>query len=116
MRFLLFIKSLINSRTAQILVLSNLFLLFYALIDRGNLITPFHFHYESILIKILAIINLPALFSAGIIVTILFTMLSIANDLPSQYIQYLIAVLCASGQWALIGYWVEAILKRRLHK
>lgn len=133
-----FIKRIFFNRTAQFFVGTQWILLVLAIVSRYNNLGTLsgftgHIYHEPILVSILAIINLPALFLMLIvlfllmgILSLLFGLLSLVsaqccfNDLFSnirdEYTAIpfvIIFLLCVSFQWALIGYGVDQLFKRK---
>ena len=112
---LAFIKRLASSKLGQILALVHLILVVYALADRGS--STFHFHYESILLKILFILDLPVLIFFSVIA---FPFKSQTTYLAAFWWGYLIGgalmLFCASIQWWLIGYWLERLIRDKTFK
>lgn len=117
MRLLRFFRRVFTSRLALALVFLNLVLCVYALINRPPV--DVDIAYESWLFIILTILNLPSLFFS-LVPTFLFAYIFISlgyTNPPNKFVQDWLPILfffiCASFQWALIGYGIDEFLERR---
>jgi hypothetical protein len=73
---------------------------------------PFHWHYESALMKVISVLDLPA----GFISSILYAPVSYLNPNicvhTASWIEAVLLLLCASAQWLLLGFILERLLFR----
>lgn len=117
MRLLRFLRRVFTSRLALALVSLNLVLCLYVLVNRPPV--DVDFGYESWLFTILFIINLPASvislvpWGLGVYIFILAGYEEMLSGFARNLFQVFVALLCASLQWALIGYGIEKLLQRR---
>lgn len=99
------IKIFFTNRLGLALVFFNLFLALWGISEKGEDYDKFHFYYEPIPIKILAIINLPALIASDFLTKLV---LSPPKSQSSLYIignfEMLHIVIFSIFQWLLIGY------------
>jgi len=99
------IKFFFTNRLGLALVFFNLFLAIWGIFEKGENYDIFHFYYEPIPIKIITIINLPALFAAGILTELVlsppksgWSFVTIGN------FEMLHIVIFSIFQWLSIGY------------
>ena len=116
--FLAFTKRLASSRLGQILFVFNLTLAIYALAQRGFFSDQaFHFHYESLLLKSLFLLNLPSLVVASIITSPLTQNGSyLATYWWASWVSGVVSFIIISMQWWLIGYWLEHLIQDKTFK
>ena len=79
------------------------------------MITPsgFHFYNESLLLKILLILNFPALLISGVVlIPFVFLELNLMPENSNIWLQLVIFSLCSTVQWAMLGYWLNKFLSR----
>ncbi len=113
-----FAKNVAISRTGQIFFGVHLILLMTALIQKlttQQQIYPEHFFYEHRLFAYLYLANLPATILTGLLCTPIF----ISFDLDKNYLRELLWILIYVGwqtQWAIIGYWIEKLFRRKREK
>lgn len=117
MKLLRFFRRVLISRLALALVFLNLILCIYAFVDRPP--ENIDIRYESWLFIILTILNLPSIFFSLIpwfLFAAIYSFLGY-SDPPNKFVKdgvpILIMLICASFQWALIGYGIDKLLQRR---
>lgn len=105
-------KRVIASRIGQVLFALHTILVIYAYASRGSQ-SPIHFHYESLLLKVLIVLNLPSLLVAALIGVPFAYLKSFSPTLEwLQTVIDAIGFICISTQWWLLGYWTERIVWR----
>lgn len=102
------LKDLAASRVGLLLVVINFLLLLYCYHERDRKSEPFHYFYESTLLKILIFINVPPF----LFVSIPFWEMGFTEDVGEKYLiiklTYFISLfLAVIFQWLLIGYIIE---------
>lgn len=117
MRLLRFFRKIFTSRVALALMFLNLVLCVYALNNRPPV--DVDIAYESWLFIILTILNLPSLFFS-LVPTFLFAYIFISlgyTNPPNKFVQDWLPILfffiCALFQWALVGYGIEKLFRRK---
>ena len=90
-------------------------LVVYAFTERGSVFNrPIHFHYESVWMKALITLDLPALIIASVIVSpIAHEKSPLAVFWWAPLLAEGIAFLCASLQWWLAGYLIVRLFRRK---
>lgn len=76
---------------------------------------PFHFHYESIGLKVLMILDIPAVFSLiplGIVLSPL-SWIHRPNAYEASYLEALLALFAATVQWLIVGRKCEQAMSHR---
>lgn len=104
----IFIKDFVSSRVGLLLAAINFTLLFYCYYERDWKSEPFHYFYESTLLKVLLFLNAPPF----LFVTVLFSELGLTGENGEKILIFKIfyfssLFLAATFQWLLIGYIIE---------
>ena len=116
MSFLLIqIKNFFTNRIGVGLVFVNLFLALWGIIEKGGVYSSFHFYYEPIQIKILAIANLPIIALAESISRMFYPL----PDSNSKFVkiddfEMSLIVMFSILQWLLFGYLCNLIFPKKL--
>lgn len=103
-----FLKDLAVSRIGLLLVVTNFILLLYCYHEKDWKSEPFHYFYESTLLKILIFINAPSF----LLVSIPFWEMRFTEDVGERYLiiklMYFASLfLAVTFQWLLVGYIIE---------
>lgn len=69
---------------------------------------PFHYHYESALLKTLLVLDSPSIIPASLLIVPIEGMFSFY---AGSWVAALILLFFSSAQWWLIGYWIECIAR-----
>ena len=77
---------------------------------------PFHFVYESMYLRLLFLVDLPAMLAQLPLIAVLYPLHAVVH--PSlrtrSYISAALLLVFATGQWMAMGYWIESRNARRL--
>lgn len=102
--WIIFKEEFLN-KSVVITVTAHWTLVVIAFLFRGDLRWPFHFYYESILLKIITLLDFPALTVAetmGFPVSVSITESAISNVVGT--------IIVVTLQWIVIGYLIGKIL------
>ena len=128
-----FVRSCVRSRVAWVLVclhaswfliaIANMFPPAHWLgdfLDKGGWSSailfagrPFHFHYESRVMKILVLVDFPSLLGALPIGLLISPLMSHAGSFIGSYVGAIIELMTASCQWLAMGFAIERRLESR---
>lgn len=117
MKFLLIqTKHFLTNRTGLSCVFANLFLIVWGVFFIGDDFHTFHLTYEPLPIKIVILLNIPAMIAAGIIEALFFpspqrmqsTLIEISN------LTIVLNSICSIFQWLTIGYFCELVFRKKL--
>jgi len=103
-----FLKDLASSRVGLLLAVLNFTLLFYCYYERDWKSEPFHYFYESNLLKVIMFLNAPPF----LFVSVPFWELGFTEAVGERFliikVLYFVSLLLAiTFQWLLIGYIIE---------
>ena len=108
-----FIWRLIFGRVSRILLPIHWILFGYCYFERGS--DPFHFQYESLLLRILLVLDFPSLYLVTLIGNSLtYEDWGLSSLWWKRWAINTLAVIVISIQWGLIGYVIERIGDRLL--
>lgn len=108
-------KTLFLNRFGLTGLAANTFLLLWGVFDRGFGDRSFHFYYDPLPIKILTVVNLPALAAADSLNAAVFPATALASSMLTisnfHFAAFLFFCVC---QWVLIGGLLQFITARKL--
>lgn len=94
-----------TNKVGILLVLINFILALLGSFLKGFTYNSFHFHYEPLPIKILILLNLPAIFIESFIYQIFFKPIDTQKfGVVISGCEFITIVICSIFQWLLIGY------------
>ena len=123
----IFVRRVAASRLGQFLVVAHLLFIVYDFAqkpaatysDTPCVVEPssaafiagrnYHWHYESNLLKIVSLLDFPALVLVGLASTVLFPLKLCA--FTTSWVEAILALTFASIQWLLVGFIVEAVFQ-----
>jgi len=112
-------KRLMVSRLGIFLTITNLALSVYAYFQEASLghISSFHLAHETLLVKFLVVLNLPAIIALSIILhPFSYWIEYISHYWWGQMIGIFLFVIFTSFQWILVGFMTERFLRPRKQK
>lgn len=109
-------KLFLTNRIGLSCVFVNLFLIVWGVFFIGDDLHTFHFTYEPLPIKLVVMLNIPAIIAAGTIEALFFpsppraqsTLIEISN------LTIILNSMCSIFQWLTIGYFCELIFRKKL--
>jgi hypothetical protein len=113
MRFLLsHLKVFFTNRIGAVFVFTNLILAVWGLSEKGWDYESFHFYYEPLAIKIITILNLPAIFIAELIYEWLYSPPKFGSTMVRIYdFEMFLTVVFSIFQWLLFGYFLNWLFR-----
>ncbi len=102
------LKGFFANRNGLVLVFANFLLAILGIRDKGWNFSGFHWFYEPLEIKILTLINIPAIFIAQFFYELFFTRPQLSSSLITIYnVEMMLIVLFSNLQWLLVGSFIN---------
>jgi phosphate starvation-inducible membrane PsiE len=123
-----FIKRAATNRLGQLLIIIHLILVVYDFARKRPLSVGcdfkegewdfsviadriVHFHYESVILKIIFVLDLPALFLSVVFTPLRYFLYPHICAYSQSWIEAGILLTCASIQWLLVGYFLTWLFR-----
>ncbi len=108
------LKNIVADRTGMVLVFANLFLAVWGVAEKGGY-GRFHFIWEPWQIKILTVINLPAITAAGLLESLVASPRGEPNGtVEITGLSLFFTVVFSTLQWLLTGFFCTSIFREKL--
>ncbi len=124
-----FLLNICKSKLAMFFAFIHLVILIIALVEKGNIYVIGQLEYEPTLFLILCMVNIPSMIGAYVVfmffgliiyfilslfITPICTGIGIGRDIDAYEPTLWILVIYAIWQiqWALIGYWIDLLIKK----
>ena len=116
MKILNFIKDFFTNKPGICLVLANFLVAIWGLIEKEGNFRHFHFYYEPLSTKILALINTPAIMFAETVDRLFFTYQYHLSAVIISNFEFALIVIFSCVQWLLVGHIINQIYRTNSDK